>query len=146
MDPLLNLFQEVAHDFSTITWTPNAIVGWTLIIIALLFSAGFRLFGDFLLVKWSAKQVIGLGQSEAAGTKLRKFFFPVFTKNPNEEFKPYLPYWAPSALGMVATLVVGFYISVTDNPLHIFIGIAFLVLAYIGCGKLARWQVRNNRW
>ena len=143
---LTDLFREVINDFSSVNWTPNAIVGWSLIILALLFSVFMRLFGDVLMVKWSAKQVAGLGQDEAITTKLRKFFFPVFTKDPNDEFKPFLPYWAPLGLGMLATLAVGLYISVSDNPIHIFIGTGLLLVAFMGCTKLARWQVRNNRW
>lgn len=146
MDPLQSLFQEVTNDFSTVTWTLNAIVGWGLIIGALIFSAGMRLFGDALLLKWSAQEIAGQGRNEGTSTKLRKFFFPLFTKDPNEEFKPYIHYWVPFALGMCATLAVGFYISVTDNPIHIVIGVGLLALAYIGCAKLAQWQVRNNRW
>ena len=146
MDPLQGLFQEVARDFSSITWNLNAIIGWGLSIAALLFSAGMRLFGDALLLKWSAQEIAGQGLNEPASTKFRKFFFPLFTKTPNEEFRPYIHYWVPFALGMCATLAVGFYISVTDNPIHILIGICLLVLAYSGCAKLARWQVRNNRW
>jgi hypothetical protein len=146
MDLLQTLFQEVANDFALATWTLNAVVGWALIILALVFSAAIRLFGDALLVKWSAQEIAGQGKNETISTKLRKFFFPLFTKDPNEEFKPYIYYWVPLALGMCATLAIGFYISVTDNPIHILIGICLLAAAYIGCAKIAQWQVRNRRW
>ena len=148
MEPatLSALFQDLVEKFSSVQWNVNAIVGWTLIISAILFSACVQLFGEALTLKWTVKQAAGLGEKEPTSIKLRKFFFPVFTTNPNEEFKPYLPYWAPAGVGMVATLIAGFFIAVTDNVLNIFIGIALLAVALFGCYRLAMWQVKNNRW
>ena len=110
MDPLQNLTQELAKDFSTVVWTPNAIVGWTLCIGAIVFAQLMGMFAGKLKETWVAKQVAGLGKAESASTKLRKLYFPFFTNDPNDELKPYLPYWAPFGLGMTATQVVGIFI------------------------------------
>jgi hypothetical protein len=146
MDILQNEMQTLINSFVTVHWTLNLIVGWSLIVLVLVFYLGFRYFAGILKLKWTLNQALGENSQESSETRIRKFFFPLFTRDPNDEFKPYIFIWTPMALGMFATLIAGFFISATDNIQNIFIGVVLLTVVLVGCAYLARWQKRHNSW
>ena len=140
------LIGDLVNKFSNLEWTPNAIIGWALIFGAILFQTGERFFTGALHLQWLGKEALGNGRAEPIRTKVRKYFFPFFTTDPNDEFRPYMHYWTPLALGTSATLLVGFFIAATDSILMIPIGSIVLGVAYFGCVKLLHWQIRKDRW
>lgn len=144
MDPFTQ-FQDLISKFSTVEWDAHAILGWGLIFFASLISFSVSLFNNMLMTQWIGRQAVA-PTPEKSSVKLRKFLFPLFTRDPNDEFKPYISYYVPVGLGMVATFIVGFFILWTQGILMIVIGLGLWIVALLGCYKLAHWQVQNNRW
>ncbi|MFT7507015.1 MAG: hypothetical protein ACI92I_000152 [Acidimicrobiales bacterium] len=143
---LQELFNGVFVQFASLDWTINEIVGWGLIITAIVLPHIVGLFQRFVMIKWTIKQVTGHGRKEPKKSKLRKFFFPLLTKDPNDDMKPFLPFYAPVMLATGSAIIIGMYILVADTTASIFIGLLAYGCILLACIKLTRWQVRNKRW
>ena len=118
VNALQQVVQEVAADLSRMEWTVHSVIGFGLIGTALLLTLFWSYFSYLLFGKWLLHRSADPLPSEAPGTTMRKYFLPMLTRDPNEEFKPYLPYVGPGALGTVAAiLMIRELPSSKDRPL-----------------------------
>ena len=143
----MDFSQELLTTLSLIDWNVHTVIGFGLIGFALAANLLWQFFMDYLLVKWGTKKIARLGNyEEKTSTMLRKFFLPTLTRDPNEEFKPYLPILGPGTIAQASTFAVGIVIAGLSSAKVTTLGLFILAIVFYGCFVLARWQIRNNKW
>src|SRR3989344_5378335 len=145
MSPLDTLFTEVYNKYASFEWNVFEIVGFSLFLVALFAGIIVRFFSKYLLLKWSARQATGSGRQEPTETKIRKFLFPIFTNDPNDEFKPYLPHAAPFGIAMICTMIIGAIIMAFKSYAVLFGSLVLLILILIACYAFGRRQAKRGK-